>query len=68
MLKTNLITLAGTYRFVPQNWIHPIAKLRTRIIEHKKLRLMIKIQELVLNWQRVLRRILNIYRLEHWQI
>lgn len=26
-VKNQLITLAGTYRFVPQNWVHPIAKL-----------------------------------------
>jgi OmpA-OmpF porin, OOP family len=26
-VKNQLITLAATYRFVPQNWIHPIAKL-----------------------------------------
>ncbi len=26
-VKNQLITLAATYRFVPKNWIHPIAKL-----------------------------------------
>ncbi len=26
-IKNQLISLAGTYRFVPQSWVHPIAKL-----------------------------------------
>ncbi len=26
-VKNQLISLAGTYRFVPQSWVHPIAKL-----------------------------------------
>jgi OOP family OmpA-OmpF porin len=26
-VKNQLISLAGTYRFVPQSWVHPVAKL-----------------------------------------